>query len=56
MIAWLLSKLFPPILPGHVRDWSEREEFWPREEGSAAPARPKKYRDGIDRHFAEQEK
>jgi hypothetical protein len=53
MFAWILSKLFPPVLPGYVRDWGEREEFWPHEEGSAGPARRKKYRDGIERYFAE---
>lgn len=54
MISRILSWLFPPVLPGYVRDWSEREEYWPHEEGSAEPPKLKKYRDGIDRHFAEQ--
>jgi len=53
MFARLLSILFPPRLPGHIRDWGERSEPIHEEQGSASPARRKKYRNGIERHFAE---
>ena len=52
MIAQLLSVLFPPRLPGHVRDWTLRFDPSVDEQGSAGPARPKQFRDGIERYFA----
>ena len=56
MIAKILAMLFSPQLPGKIRDWDQRIEIEFDEQGSAGPARPKKYRDGIDRHFAEERK
>ena len=52
MIARLLGWLFPPILPGRVRDWEERIAPEYHEQGWAGKVQ-RKYRDGIDRHFSE---
>jgi hypothetical protein len=52
MIAWLLSKLFPPRLPGKIRDWEERIEADKNEQGWAGNVQ-RHYRDGIERYFAE---
>ena len=52
MFARLLSWLFPPVLPGRVRDWHERIDPVQREEGWAGNVR-RRYRDGIDRYFSE---
>lgn len=51
MIAWLLSKLFPPRMPGKVRDWEEREPVKTifTEEGWAGNVR-RKYT-GIEKHW-----
>jgi len=52
MIARLLSWLFPPKLP-RVTAWDgPRTEY--DEQGSVGPVRRKQYRDGIERHFAEE--
>ena len=53
ILSNLLSILFPPVLPGRIRDWEQRVEEAFEEQGSAGPARPKRYRNGIDRYFAE---
>jgi hypothetical protein len=53
MPAWishLLSKLFPPKLPGRL---SVRDEQGFDEQGCAGNVQPKQYRNGIERHFAE---
>jgi len=52
MIAWLLSILFPPRLPGKVRDWEERTEQFQLEQGCAGKVQAH-YRDAIQRHWAE---
>lgn len=53
MITQALSMLFPPSLRslGRLRV-EEDAEF--DEQGQAGPVREKKYRDGIERHFAEE--
>lgn len=51
MIAYILSRLFPPRLPSRIQDWGERTEY--DEQGSVGKPQRKKYRDGIERHFAE---
>jgi hypothetical protein len=53
MISRLLALLFPPRLPSQIPDWFERVECHAIEEGSAGPAKRKRYRDGIERWFAE---
>ena len=53
MIAHILSALFPPCLPGYIRDWRERIEYDFPVASSASHATPKTYLDGIDRYFAE---
>lgn len=50
---WLLSILFPPGLPGKVRDWHERVEQRTDEQGWAGNVREKQFRDAIQRHWAE---
>ena len=54
MISQILGFLFPPTLTGAVRDWEKRVDPDLIDESSAGPVRTRKYRDGIDRHFAEQ--
>jgi len=54
MISRLLGWLFPPVLPGRVRDWEERIAPEYHEQGWCGKVQ-RKYRDGIDRHFAEQD-
>ncbi len=54
MIAFLLSQIFPPRLPGCVDDWGDRVEYQFDEQGCASPARRKFT--GIERHYAEQRK
>jgi hypothetical protein len=51
MFSRLLSRLFPLRLPSRIKDWESRAEY--DEQGSAGAAKRKKYRDGIERHFAE---
>lgn len=53
MIAKLLSILFPPKLPTQVPDWFERVEYHAVEEGSAGTVKRKRYKNGIERHYAE---
>jgi hypothetical protein len=53
VVARVLAFLFPPKLPGRVEGWQDRVETVPQESGKAEPARRKQYRDGIERHFAE---
>lgn len=53
MIANILSKLFPPKLPGRVHDWNDGEPRPYPEQGWAGNVR-RKYRDGIDRYTSEQ--
>ena len=53
MIAKILSLLFPPRLPGQVRDWDARVPDAELDDSWAGPAKRKRYRDGIERHFAE---
>jgi len=53
MMDRLLSFLFPPKLPGRIRDWGTRVDPDMVEEGSAGPAKPKRYRNGIERFYAE---
>jgi hypothetical protein len=54
MIARLLTYLFPPTLPSSpVRDWGERAEEAPNEQGSIGPVKSPPYRNGIERYFAE---
>lgn len=54
MIQTILSTLFPPDPSKLGRLWIEEPgEF--DEQGSVGPVRPRKYRDGIERTFAEQE-
>jgi hypothetical protein len=52
MIAYILSVLFPPRLPGRVETWESPAPPFD-EQGSASPARRKKYKDGIARYCAE---
>lgn len=49
---WLLSILFPPRLPGKVRDWHDRVEYRADEQGWAGNVR-EHYRDAIQRHWGE---
>jgi hypothetical protein len=54
VVARVLAFLFPPKLPGRVEGWQDRvEAAVPQESGQAGPARRKQYRNGIERHFAE---
>ena len=53
MIARILSRLFPPRLPGPIKGWEGSREPWFSEQGSAGPVRPRPYRDGIERFYAE---
>lgn len=55
MIARILSFLFPPRCPGRVRDWVDRFETTFVEQGSVEHAKPRQYRDGIDRYFTEED-
>jgi hypothetical protein len=55
MIARILSWLFPPALPGKVRDWEERAVVEHPEQGWAGNVK-RRYRDGIERYFTEEEK
>ena len=52
MIALVLSLLFPPRLPGPVRDWAERVDSDFVEQGWAGNVK-RRYRDGRDRYFTE---
>lgn len=52
MITWLLSIVFPPKLPSRIRGWEAPVEDRP-EQGSARLVPSKPYRNGIERHFAE---
>lgn len=52
MFTWLLSILFPPRMPGKVRDWNERIEYRAEEQGWAGNVR-EHYHDAIQRHWAE---
>jgi hypothetical protein len=52
MLPKILSILFPPKLPGKIRDWNERVEDRIDEQGWAGNVR-EHYRDGIQRHWAE---
>ena len=52
MIARILSFLFPPRL-GRIRNWDDRIETVVVEHGSAGPVMPRRYRNGIERYFAE---
>lgn len=54
LVERALSFLFPLRLPSPIRDWEDREEQAIVEQGCAGPAKRKKYRDGVERHFAEQ--
>lgn len=54
MIAVILSRLFPPKLPGRIRNWDAGTKNEVREEGWAGNVRTK-YRDGIDRFFNEEQ-
>lgn len=53
MIAHILSLLFPPKLPSPIQNWEERTENTFEEQGCAGTAKRKRYRNGIERHFAE---
>ena len=56
MTRWILnilSFLFPPRLPGPIKDWQDENEAWLHEQGSAGPALKRKYRNGIERQRAE---
>ena len=53
MIQRILCKLFPPKIRVRVDGWRDRIEFYTDDQGSASPAQPKKYANGIERHFAE---
>lgn len=53
----ILSLLFPPRLP-RIEEFQEQASADPfasdvNESGLVGRAQPKKYRDGIERHFAE---
>jgi hypothetical protein len=52
MLSRILSILFPPQLPGKIRDWEERVERHIDEQGWAGNVQ-KHYRDAIQRHWAE---
>jgi hypothetical protein len=52
MLPKILSILFPPKLPGKIRDWDERVERRINEQGWAGNVR-EHYRDGIQRYWAE---
>jgi hypothetical protein len=54
MLGRILAWVFPPVLPGKVRDWEERTAPEFHEEGWAGKV-TQHYKDGIDRHFAEQD-
>ena len=41
---WILSILFPPRMPGKVRDWHERVEQRTDEQGWAGNVREKQFR------------
>ena len=51
MIAWILSRLFPPKL-GRIRDWENPAVTEFHEQGWAGNVK-QHYRDGIQRYFAE---
>jgi hypothetical protein len=54
MIAWILSRLFPPRLPGKIRDWPEPTPYRTRQEEQGWAGNVQQhYRDGIDRHWSE---
>lgn len=53
MIAFILSKLFPPRLPGPISDWDARVDYCFNEQGWAGNVKRGPYRDGIERYFAE---
>lgn len=53
MFTTIIGWMFPPVLPGKVRDWSERATPEFHEQGWAGNKK-RVYRDGIERHFAEQ--
>lgn len=52
MIEKILSILFPPRL-GRIRNW-EPETRTREEQGWAGNVRPRLYRNGIERYFAEE--
>jgi hypothetical protein len=52
MLSRILSILFPPQLPGKIRDWEERVERRIDEQGWAGNVK-EHYRDAIQRHWAE---
>lgn len=53
MLEKLLSFLFPPVLPGKIREWPDPTPYrtLADEQGSARLA--PRYRDGIERYWAE---
>jgi hypothetical protein len=53
MIARILTRFFPPKLPGRIRNWEGPRESWFSEQGSAGPVRPGPYRDALERYDAE---
>jgi hypothetical protein len=52
LLSRILSILFPPRLPGKIRDWDERVEPRIEEQGWAGNVQ-EHYRDAIQRHWAE---
>lgn len=54
MLEKWLAELFPPSLKLLGTVWVFEEQDYP-EQGSCGPVQRKKYRDGIERTFAEQE-
>jgi hypothetical protein len=54
MFARVLSWLFPPRLPRRLEDWPEPVKWEIHEQGWAGNVQ-RHYRDGIERHWAEQD-
>ncbi len=54
MIEQLLSDMFPPSLRSLGKVWPDDPQLF-EEQGSCGKAKRKRYRDGIERTFAEQE-